>query len=96
LVALLAGQVLNAAFGPVGNLIVLTGQQRKVLAPFAAALVFSLAANLVVIPAFGAVGAAVVRTIGILIWNAWMHLIVWRDLGVASNAFATSPVSARV
>jgi O-antigen/teichoic acid export membrane protein len=59
LLVLLAGQTLNLLTGAVNPLIVMTGNQKTLFRLSSLALGFAVASNLILIPRFGLVGAAV-------------------------------------
>lgn len=75
-IVLLAVQVVNAGFGPVQHLLVMTGGQavasRAMLVGVATNIVF----NLILIPQYGAVGAAIGTGGGIVVWNVFSMLAV--------------------
>lgn len=92
-VVLLAGGLVNAFTGIVGYLMVLTGRERPALAIFAASLVLSLGLNLVLIPRFGATGAAAASSAATAAWNFAMLVYVRRRLGIDASAISLRPVA---
>jgi O-antigen/teichoic acid export membrane protein len=93
LVALLIGGTVNAFTGIVGYLMILTGRERQALTIFAGALVLSIALNLLLIPRFGAVGAAIASSSATAAWNLAMLVYVRRTIGIDASALALGPKS---
>lgn len=91
LLILLIGGVVNAFTGVVAYLLTLTGRQMHGLAIFAGALGVSLALNLLLIPRFGMVGAAIASTAALISWNLAMAIFVRRTMGVDATALALPP-----
>lgn len=71
---LLSGQVVNAVTGPVGYLLVLTGQQYTALGIYALACLLNVVVNLVAIPRFGMYGAALATAISVALANVLMYI----------------------
>ncbi len=70
------GQFVNAATGPVGFALLMTGRERAFAATTAAVAVATVAGSLLAVPAFGAVGAAVVTAASVAILNLSQLLLV--------------------
>lgn len=51
----------------------------------------SIALNLLLIPRFGAVGAAIASSSAIAVWNFAMLLYVRRTIGIDATALALTP-----
>ena len=66
---LAVGQLVNAATGPVGFALLMTGRERAFAATTAAVAVATVAGSLLAVPAFGAVGAAVVTAASVATLN---------------------------
>jgi O-antigen/teichoic acid export membrane protein len=88
LAVLLLGGVVNAFTGVVAYLLTLTGRERHALAIFAGALALSIGLNLLLIPRFGAVGAAVASSSATAAWNLAMLVYVRRVIGIDASALA--------
>ena len=86
LAVLLLGGVVNAFTGVVAYLLTLTGRERHALAIFAGALALSVGLNLLLIPRFGAVGAAVASSSATAAWNLAMLVYVRRVIGIDASA----------
>jgi O-antigen/teichoic acid export membrane protein len=91
LLILLLGGIANAFTGVVAYFTTLTGRERQGLAIFAGALVLSIALNLILIPRFGAEGAAVASSSATVAWNLAMLLYVRRTMGIDASALALPP-----
>ena len=79
---LVLGQLVNVAFGPVGMLLNMTGYERDVVAGVGFSAAFNVVANLVMIPRFGALGAAAATTASLVLWNLILLLRVRARLGI--------------
>lgn len=71
------GQFVNTLTGPVGFALLMTGQERLFAWTTAIIALGNVAGNLIVIPTFGAVGAASVTAASISILCIWRYLL-WR------------------
>jgi O-antigen/teichoic acid export membrane protein len=88
LAVLLVGGLVNAFTGVVGYLMILTGRERQALAIFACSLVASIVLNLLLIPRFSAVGAAMASSTATAAWNLAMLIYVRRTMGIDASALA--------
>jgi O-antigen/teichoic acid export membrane protein len=91
LVVLLLGGIVNAFTGVVVYFATLTGRERQALAIFAGALVLSVVLNLLLIPRFGALGAAIASASALSSWNIAMLIYVRRTIGIDASALALPP-----
>lgn len=91
LLVLLLGGIVNAFTGVVAYFTTLTGRELQGLAIFAGALVLSIVLNVLLIPRFGAVGAAWASSSATVAWNLAMLVYVRRTMGIDASAFALSP-----
>lgn len=85
MVLLVAGQVANAACGSVGSLLVMSGNEREVGRVTTGTALLNVALNALLIPSFGAEGAAAATSISLTTWNL---VLVWRvrsRLGIDST-----------
>jgi len=69
LAILALGQLINVAFGPVGFFLSMSGFERDSLMGQLFGLVANLLLALVLIPKYGALGAALSVSIGLVVWN---------------------------
>ena len=86
LIMLLIGGAANAFTGVVAYLLTLTGHERTGVAIFGGALLISFVLNLLLIPRFGAVGAATASSVAMSTWNLAMAFWVRRELGIDATA----------
>lgn len=84
---LLAAQVVNAATGPVGYLMTMTGHQNAALVIQGLAAAINVGLNWLLIPLYGMAGAAIATATAIVFWNVAMFVYVNRQLGLRSMAF---------
>ena len=82
LIILSIGQVVNAGMGSSGVLLQMTGHEREVAKGLAIALIFNIMANLILIPIWGATGAAVGASGNMILWNIFLTVWVRRKLGI--------------
>jgi O-antigen/teichoic acid export membrane protein len=82
LTILSVGQLANAFMGPVGVLLIMTGHHREAAIGLAAGVAFKLLLSALLIPRWGAEGAAVARTCGLVAWNVLLAFWVYRRLGI--------------
>jgi O-antigen/teichoic acid export membrane protein len=91
LLVLIVGALANAFTGVVAYLLTLTGREVVALAIFAGALALSAGLNVLLIPHWGAVGAALASAAGTTFWNIAMLILVRRHLGIDASALAWRP-----
>jgi len=84
---LLIGYLVDNMCGSVSNLIVMTGHQNKsaLVSTFCAILNFAL--NLLLIPHFGIVGAAIATTSTMIIWNIWLSILLIKHVNINPTIF---------
>lgn len=79
MLVLLAGQTINALAGSVGYLMTMTGRQKQATTILFFVVSANIAGNLVLIPVFGMIGAAMSTALGIVVMNAiLLHHVVTR------------------
>jgi O-antigen/teichoic acid export membrane protein len=89
LTALTLGALVNAACGPVGNLMNMAGHERKTVRAVGESLCLNALLNLLLIPHYGATGAAIATMAGMMYWNLRLVLQARKLVGVRSTAFAS-------
>jgi O-antigen/teichoic acid export membrane protein len=87
LLVLLVGQVINAAAGSVGYLLILTGHHREATRALGLSALACILLAAVGVWAFGLVGAALGSTTGFLLWNGSLYWLVVRKLGIHPSIF---------
>lgn len=82
LLILLPGQLLNVCCGSVGLLLSLTGHQLYTAKILLGSTLLNILLNLILIPHYGMIGAAVANTIAVCSWNIVMVFTVSKKLGI--------------
>lgn len=80
------GQLVNVGLGSVGLFLNMTGYERETVKVLGSAAIANIALNLVLIPIFGMLGAALATTITVIVWNIILSLIVYRKLELKVGA----------
>lgn len=94
LLALVVGGAVNAFTGIVAYLLTMTGRERVGMSIFCGALALSLVLNLILIPWFGALGAAIASSAALSAWNLAMVFYVRRAFGIDATALGRAPTRA--
>jgi O-antigen/teichoic acid export membrane protein len=79
---LLVGQIVNAAAGSVGWLMLLSGRQNVAARVYGWVALIHVVLLAALTPAFGIVGAAAATTLTMSLWNVWLHAAVVRELNI--------------
>jgi O-antigen/teichoic acid export membrane protein len=87
MLVILAGHVLRSATLPVEYLLNMTGHHRDTMRVYAFAALASIVLNLLFIPAFGIIGAAIGTYTAMLGGNVWLYRLVQKRLGVNACVF---------
>jgi O-antigen/teichoic acid export membrane protein len=87
LIILAVAQLVQAAVGPVARLMSVSGHQDRCLVVFITALLILGALTAVLVPLFGATGAAIAALIDMTIWALWMRHLVIRHLDIRPGIF---------
>ena len=82
LLILAAGQLVNAATGPTGALLTMTGKQKWELANTISMVAFNFLLNLVLIPTMGLIGAAIATAVSIATINGLKLVQVYMLFGL--------------
>lgn len=87
---LLAGQIFNVISGSVGVILNMTGHES-----FAARIIFvvfilNIILNALLIPMYGAFGAAIATAVSVMAWNAAMVIFIGRRLKINTTVFASN------
>lgn len=80
------GQFINVATGSVGFLLVMTGHERLMRNNTMFVALFAVVLNLVLVPRFGALGAAISTSMSIAMVNMISLYLVWRSLRIVAIA----------
>lgn len=95
LAILAVGQLVNAAMGSVGILLMMTGYERDTARGVITAAIVNVILNLILVPPFGITGAAIASAITLTVWNLVLWRAVHQRLGIESMAFRIFPVKVR-
>jgi O-antigen/teichoic acid export membrane protein len=87
---LCAGQLINAAMGSVGYLLIMTGHGRDAAASLGVGVAVNIILNALLIPVWGIEGAAFSSAIGQIIWNGILAWRVWVRLRMTSIAWGNT------
>lgn len=85
LIILLVGRLVGSCVGSVGYYLNLTGHERDSARVFGTAALVNIVLNPLGIYLWGAVGAAVVSTLAMCMWNIWLYFIVKKKIGIKSS-----------
>lgn len=89
LAVLMLGFLARAATGPTEYLLNMTGNQNIVAVVYGAAALGNIVLNLLFIPAYGTMGAAVSTAISVLLATLCLAVVVHRRLGITAFIFTT-------
>jgi O-antigen/teichoic acid export membrane protein len=87
LIILAIANMIHAAFGTVGPLLNMTGNEKTTAKGIAIAASCNIFFNLILIPYFSILGAAIATSIALVIWNFVLWRAVRHKLGVDSSVF---------
>jgi O-antigen/teichoic acid export membrane protein len=91
LVLVMASQVVRACFGPNAQLLTIAGLQRPMTLVIALSIAMLAAANAVLIPAFGIMGAAAAVAATTLFWVLALALLLYRGTGLRADVLMARP-----
>lgn len=86
LMILCIGQLMNAAMGSVGFLLIMTGHGREAAIGIGIGVSVNLLLSTLFIQLWGASGAALATASSLIIWNVVLALFVWKRLGIMTTA----------
>jgi len=81
------GQLINAAMGSVGLILIMTGYERDALKGVVITTLLNIVLNLVLIPNWGLVGAASATTLSLISWNVLLVIWVHKKIGINATVF---------
>lgn len=85
---LVFGQLVNAAAGSVGLLLVMTAHEREAAIGMGVGLSLNVLLNTLLIPLWGIEGAAGASATSMIVWNLWLAVRVHRRLGLDPSVLA--------
>jgi O-antigen/teichoic acid export membrane protein len=80
------GQLLNAASGSVGLLLIMTGHERDAAMCVGVSALLNIMLNAVLIPRWGLEGAATATATTVIFSNSLLAILVYKRLGIHSTA----------
>ncbi|WP_309224628.1 flippase [Halomicronema sp. CCY15110] len=89
LVVLMLGQLVNVGAGSVGYLMTMTTYQNQAAGVMAVSALVNVMLNVVGIPVFGILGAAIATALSMALWNVWLYSLVVQKLGVRPSILDT-------
>lgn len=91
---LVAGQIVSVFIGPTATLLTMTGHTKQTLMGLAISACANAILNVLLIPQFGPIGAAIATTISIVLWNALLWNFAYRLTGISTSAFSMASLKA--
>ena len=80
------GNLISVFFGSVGYMLTMSDLENETLRGQAISLSVNIVACSILIPVYGAVGAAIGVTIGVVVWNVVLAIRVYHRLGIRPSA----------
>jgi O-antigen/teichoic acid export membrane protein len=93
MVVLAAGQLINAAAGPAGNVLLMTGQERVAVRGVAAGLLANVVIAILLVPTLGVTGGAIAFAASLVLWNTVLVIMARHIVGVNVTAFRWLAIS---
>jgi O-antigen/teichoic acid export membrane protein len=87
LVILALAQLVNAAAGPAGNVLIMTGHERAAVRGIGAGMIANLVLGVVLVPPLGVTGGAIAFAASLVLWNVVLLVLARRLVGVNVTAF---------
>jgi O-antigen/teichoic acid export membrane protein len=87
LTILALGQLVNAAAGPAGNVLIMTGHERAAVRGMGAGLFANFVLGILLIPPLGVTGGAIAFTSSLVLWNTVLMLLARSRVGINVTAF---------
>jgi len=86
-------QLVNAAAGPTGNVMMMTGHERIAAKVVGIAAVVNLVIGVALVPSIGVTGSAIAYAASLMLWNTVLVVSARRRIGVNVTAFRRLSVS---
>jgi len=87
LTILAIAQAVNAAAGPTGNVLIMTGHERAAVGGIAVGLLSNIVLGVLLVPPLGVTGGAIASGVSLVLWNVMLAVRARRCLGVNVTAF---------
>ncbi len=95
LTILALGQLVNAAAGPAGNVLMMTGHERVAIRGLLTGLIANLLLGLILVPPLGVTGAAIGATASLILWNLILIILARDRVGINASAIGPRMVRRR-
>ena len=79
------GQLINLLSGSVGNILIMTHNEKYVIICLAVGALINILLNLALIPEYGIQGAAIASSSGMITWNILMSIFVYKKTGIQTT-----------
>lgn len=89
-------QLVNAAAGPAGNVLIMTGHQVAAVRAVGAGAFVNLVLAVLLVPPFGVTGGAIAFAVSLILWNVALVVVARRVLGINVTAFRHLAISGSV
>jgi O-antigen/teichoic acid export membrane protein len=89
LLVLVASGIINVFTGPAQDILIMTGRQKRIPAVIITAALGHVAALFLLVPAHGAVGAAMASVVSACIAQFWLMRLAHREAGIATTVLAS-------
>jgi O-antigen/teichoic acid export membrane protein len=81
------GQLVNAAAGPAGNVLLMTGHERQAAFGVGLGLIANVCFGVILVPLLGVTGAAIGTSASLVVWNVTLLIMARRYVGINASAF---------
>ncbi|MDY6936502.1 MAG: oligosaccharide flippase family protein [Cyanobacteriota bacterium] len=88
-IVLVGGSCVNALSGSVGYLMAMTGHQTQSSKVLGYSALVNLVLNVILIPKFAGLGAAIATATAMAMWNIWLYVLVVKNIGIHASAVVT-------
>ncbi len=92
---LAVGQLFNAAAGPVGSVLIMTGNERAACWGIGSGLVTTVVLSIALVPFLGVTGAAIADAASFVVWNVALNVLCRRRVGINATAVRGLAMTAR-
>lgn len=82
LIIIATGQLISIAFGPVGMISVMTGNERLTAIFMSVSIILNITLNFILVPLYGINGTAISTTLVLIFWNLSMFILVKKKTGI--------------
>ncbi len=95
LMIIAVGQLINAAAGPSGTVLIMTGQERIAVWGVAAGLLANTILAFILVPSLGVTGGAIAFASSLALWNSILVVVARRTVGINVTAFGALSMRSR-